>query len=291
MSSSPQPSAPGSKRAKPFLKWAGGKGRLVPEILTRFPESFQRYHEPFLGGAAVFFALEPRSAVLSDVNEELIHAYCAIRDDVEHVIAELLTHQATSEHFYEVRERQPETLERAQGVARTIFLNRTCFNGLYRVNRKGRFNVPFGRYQNPKICDADNLRAVSAALRGQNIQRRSAFAVLDEAKRGDLVYFDPPYDPVSKTASFTAYTKQGFGDAEQERLADVFAELDRRGVHVVLSNADTPYVRELYRGFVIEQVYCRRAINARADRRGPVSEVLVSNGCGQRTRIASAITT
>ncbi len=265
------------RRPKPFLKWAGGKTKLVPEILKRFPGRFGHYHEPFVGGAAVFFALGPERATLSDINDELVNAYRAIRDDVEGVIEALGAHRATEEHFYEVRGQERSALTATTSTARTIFLNRTCFNGLYRVNRKGQFNVPFGRYANPKICDADNLRAVSEALAEVSIEHRSAFEVLDHAKKGDLVYFDPPYDPVSKTASFTSYTKTGFGDAEQERLADVFAALDRKGVHVVLSNSDTEFIRSLYAGFEIEQVFCRRAINSRADRRGPVAEVLVSN--------------
>ncbi|MEL6547702.1 MAG: DNA adenine methylase [Myxococcota bacterium] len=265
------------KRAKPFLKWAGGKTKLVPEILKRFPNRFTHYHEPFVGGAAVFFSLEPQKATLSDINDELVNAYRAIRDDVDGVVSALREHTATEEHFYEVRGQERATLNATRSTARTIFLNRTCFNGLYRVNRKGQFNVPFGRYANPKICDEQNLNAVSQALQGVSIEHRSAFEVLDHAKRGDLVYFDPPYDPVSKTASFTSYTKSGFGDAEQEKLADVFAALDRKGVHVVLSNSDTEFIRSLYQGFQIDQVFCRRAINSRADRRGPVAEVLVSN--------------
>lgn len=265
------------RRPKPFLKWAGGKSKLVPEILKRFPGRFGHYHEPFVGGAAVFFALGTRRATLSDINDELVNAYRAIRDDVDGVIEALAEHRVTEEHFYAVRSQERARLDAAASTARTIFLNRTCFNGLYRVNRKGQFNVPFGRYANPKICDADNLRAVSSALAGIAVEHRSAFEIVAHAKKGDLVYFDPPYDPVSKTASFTSYTKSGFGDAEQEKLADVFAALDRKGVHVVLSNSDTEFIRSLYRGFTIEQVFCRRAINSRADRRGPVAEVLVSN--------------
>lgn len=264
-------------RAKPFLKWAGGKSRLVPEILARFPARFGRYHEPFLGGGAVFFALDPASALLSDINQELIDAYRTVRDDVAGVIASLRQHQATSEHFYRVRQLDPESLNVRDGCARTVFLNRTCFNGLYRVNRQGRFNVPFGRHVNPKICDEANLQAVAQVLRDHAIEQRCAFDVMDSAKRGDLVYFDPPYVPVSKSASFTSYTKQGFGPAEQERLADVFHALDRRGVWLVLSNADTEFTRRLYAGYRIERVLCRRAINSRADRRGPVAEILVSN--------------
>ncbi|MEM6533656.1 MAG: DNA adenine methylase [Myxococcota bacterium] len=265
------------RRPKPFLKWAGGKGKLLPEITKRFPKAYRRYHEPFVGGAAVFFGLGPDTASLSDINDELVNAYRAIRDDVDSVIEELRAHEATEEHFYAVRGQEREGMAPAESTARTIFLNRTCFNGLYRVNRKGQFNVPFGRYANPKICDADNLRAVSAALQGVEIEHRSAFEIVKRAHKGDLVYFDPPYDPVSKTASFTSYTRHGFGDSEQEKLAQVCRDLDRKGVHFVLSNSDTEFIRSLYQGFRIEQVYVRRPINSRADRRGPVAEVLVSN--------------
>lgn len=264
-------------KPKPFLKWAGGKSKLVPEIFRRFPRQYGHYYEPFMGGAAVFFAGQPENATLSDINDELVNAYRAIRDDVDSVIAALQTHRATEEHFYAVRGQERSALAPAASTARTIFLNRTCFNGLYRVNRKGRFNVPFGRYANPKICDVSNLHAVSRALRNVEILHRSVFEIENQARRGDLVYFDPPYDPVSKTSSFTSYTQQGFGDAEQEQLAALCRILDGKGVHFVLSNSDTPFVRGLYRGFKIEQVYVRRAINSRADRRGPVAEVLVSN--------------
>lgn len=261
---------------RPFLKWAGGKAKLAPQIMARFPDRFRRYHEPFIGGGAVFFALGPREATLSDVNADLITTYRAIRDHVESLIEVLLHHRASEEDFYRIRAVDPGGLSLIESAARTIYLNRTCFNGLYRVNRKGQFNVPFGRYANPRICNAENLRAVSDALQGVDLRVEDAMAIGRRARRGDLVYFDPPYDPISPTASFTSYAKTGFGRTEQERLAEVFAHLAERGVHAVLSNSDTPFVRKLYKRFEIETVYARRAINSRADRRGPVPEVLVS---------------
>jgi len=263
---------------KPFLKWAGGKTQLLSHILARFPDKFRRYHEPFLGGGAVFFALDRRhTAHLSDVNSALIHTYQAIRDDLPGLLKALRKHQASEEHYYYVRSIAPASLAPTRAAARTIFLNRTCFNGLYRVNRKGEFNVPFGRYSNPKICNEENLAAVSEALQG--VKLRVADVLKDglKARAGDLVYFDPPYHPVSPTASFTSYTAKGFGPEQQEQLAELFAALAAKGVHVVLSNSDTPFVRKLFKGFRIEQVFARRAINSRADRRGPVSEVLVSS--------------
>lgn len=263
-------------KPKPFLKWAGGKTQLLPDIFKRFPQVFRRYHEPFLGGGAVFFNLGPSRASLSDINADLVAAYTAIRDNVESVIEELRHHKASEDHYYQVRALQTEGMAVAQNAARTIFLNRTCFNGLYRVNKKGQFNVPFGKNANPTICNADNLRLVSLVLQNVDIQHRDAFAAGAKVQKGDLVYFDPPYDPVSKTASFTSYAKGGFGHEEQERLAHLFGQLANRGASVVLSNSDTPFIRELYKDFRVERVFARRAINSRADRRGQVSEVLVT---------------
>lgn len=264
-------------RARPFIKWAGGKTQLLPEILARFPSRFNRYFEPFLGGAAVFFALEPRKAALSDINADLIGTYKALRDDLPGVIRHLAKHEATEEHYYAVRAQDPAGLSPAASAARFIYLNRTCFNGLYRVNRSGKFNVPFGRYKNPRICHEENLEAVSEALQDVDLRVMSAFDSARRARRGDLVYFDPPYDPISPTASFTAYTSGGFGREQQVELAQLFTLLAKRGVHVVLSNSDTPFIRELYRDFEVSQVMARRAINARGSGRGAVAEVLVTS--------------
>ena len=263
-------------RAKPFLKWAGGKTQLLEPILARFPQTYRRYHEPFLGGGAVFYALKPPRGILSDINQDLIHTYQALRDNVDAVIEALRTHHASEEHFYRVRAQNSDSLNEIQCAARTIFLNRTCFNGLYRVNRKGQFNVPYGRYDNPTICNENNLRAVSQALQGADIKVASAFHVGRRARRDDMVYFDPPYDPVSPSASFTSYSKFAFGRDEQARLAALFARLANRGVHVMLSNSDTRFIRDLYKGFRITRVHARRAINSRADRRGTVAEVIIT---------------
>lgn len=276
----PLPAIPGAPApARPFLKWAGGKGKLLPDLVERLPERFGAYHEPFVGGGALFFDLRARAriarALLSDRNAPLIGIYQAVRDQVEAVIEELRRHRNDREHYYRVRALDPEALAPAARAARLIFLNRTCYNGLYRENRGGQFNVPFGRYANPVICDEENLRAASAALRGADLSCRAFDSVLDRAERGDLVYFDPPYHPVSATASFTAYDRGGFGPEDQERLRDLFAELAGRGVRAILSNSDTPLTRRLYRGFRIDQVQAARAINSRADRRGKVPELIV----------------
>lgn len=271
-------------RARPFLKWAGGKGQLAPEILARFPANYGTYYEPFVGGGATFFALQPRRAFLSDINSELITTYCAVRDDVTGVIAALREHRYDRGYFDYVRALDPSagldlsTLNAAGVAARMIFLNRSCFNGLYRVNRAGKFNVPFGRYKNPTICNTENLTAVSNALASVDLRVKSVFESVLRARRGDLVYFDPPYDPLTPSASFTAYTAGGFGPDEQARLAELFGDLARRGVHVLLSNSDTPLIRKLYRGFRIDTVYARRAINSRADKHGQVGELLITAG-------------
>lgn len=266
-------------RARPFLKWVGGKSQLLHDLLQRFPAGYGRYHEPFVGGGAVFFALAPKRAILSDVNDELIHTYTVIRDDVESVIAALKTFKITKTHYYHVRGLDPMQLDDVQRAARMIYLNRTCYNGLYRVNRKGQFNVPFGQCKDSVLLRvADNLRRVSRSLRSVVLKHQDVFSknFVGKIKRGDLVYFDPPYDPISNTANFTNYAAAGFDRDAQARLAAVFRALADRGVHVVLSNSDTPFIRGLYSDFRIETVMARRAVNRCADRRGPVREVLIS---------------
>ena len=272
--------------AEPCVKWVGGKRYLVPEILKRLPPKIKTYYEPFLGGGAVFFALAKEArfecARLNDANEELMQMYRALAFDVDAVVRALRKHVYTEKHFYAVRAQSWKRLSAARAAARFIFLNRTCFNGLYRVNSKGRFNVPFGRYSNPTICDAENLRAVSETIGDVWLLSMDfEHAVRSGAKRGDAVYFDSPYVPVSDTANFTAFTKGGFGPAEQERLRDCFAALDKRRVHVLLSNSNTPLVRKLYEGYRIEKVRVPRRVNSDATKRGDVTELLIS---GRNTR-------
>jgi DNA adenine methylase len=279
--------------ARPFIKWAGGKGQLIPELSRRLPRTFRRYHEPFVGGAALFFHLYNTGrlragAVLSDFNHELVECYEVVRDDVESLITLLRWHhqrRLDGEYFRQVRnwDREPDFAKRSkiERAARTIFLNRTCYNGLYRLNRKGQFNAPFGYYKNPLICDPENLRAVSAALRTVELRAGDFADVLERAEPGDLVYFDPPYVPVSATASFTHYTGQTFGPEDQRRLAQVFATLAERGVSVMLSNSATPLSRELYannpRAANTSVVYASRKINCDGAKRGSVEELIV---CG-----------
>lgn len=273
--------------ARPFLKWAGGKrqllGELVPRVEAARGAGFKRYFEPFLGGGALFFELAAQGLLdgvdvyLSDVNSPLIETYVAVRDAVEAVIGELEAHKArhSEAHFYAVRAGEPAgPVSRA---ARIIYLNKTAYNGLYRVNGKGQFNVPYGRYKNPNICDAPNLRAVAQVLRGVTLELRPFEWVADTAERGDFVYFDPPYVPLSRTASFTKYSRGGFGDADQERLAAIYGQLDARGVRVLLSNSMSPRVRALYTGYAIDEVYAGRAVNSQGHGRGKVAEALVRN--------------
>jgi len=270
---------------RPFLKWVGGKGQLLEELLARVEKAkpFGRYHEPFVGGGALFFELTRRGwlgrkrAYLSDNNANLMDTYRGVRDQVEELIGLLLDHKANhdKEYYYRVRSVMPESLpERA---ARIIYLNKTCFNGLFRENSKGEFNVPVGRYKNPLICDGENLRACSAVLKKTELAVRPFESVLDHVKSGDLVYFDPPYVPVSKTSSFTSYDKAGFGEDAQRRLAKVFKQLDDRGVRVLLSNSMTDLVKDLYQEYTIDKVFATRSVNSRADRRGKIAEALVRN--------------
>ncbi|MDE3095255.1 MAG: DNA adenine methylase [Chloroflexota bacterium] len=269
-------------QARPFLKWAGGKGQLLEELSSRLPARFGRYFEPFVGGGALYFALHGAGrlragAGLSDANGKLIDTYRAVRDDVEAVIAHLSAFSNDRDLYYQVRAWRHEDLDPPRAAARIIFLNKTCYNGLFRENSRGEFNVPFGRYVRPTICDAPNLRAVATALRRVSLRQQDFGNVPDRVKPGDLVYFDPPYHPRSATSSFTQYSENGFGEDEQRRLARVVRELDARGAYVMLSNSDTPFIRKLYAGLVIDEVLAGRAINSKAARRGKVTELIVRN--------------
>jgi len=264
-------------RATPFLKWVGGKTALLPELLKHVPARLRRYHEPFVGGGALFFAVQPRRAFLSDSNPELVHTYCQVRDDAYGVLDALARHVYERAHFEAVRALEPARLAPAERAARFIYLNKTCFNGLWRVNRAGRFNVPFGRYKNPRFADPSSLITASHALSGVEIRHAPFEEALAQAAPGDFVYLDPPYDPVSPTASFASYTAGGFSWEDQRRLAHACVVLNRRGVRFLLSNSATERVRALYSGFEQRLVRAPRFINSRADGRGHVDELLVFN--------------
>lgn len=276
-----------SDKPKPFVKWVGGKRQLLEQFRRMNlypPEKFNpiknTYFEPFVGGGAVFFDLLPQNAVLSDMNKELVTTYNVIKNDIGSLIASLKKHKHDKEYFLKIRAKNPEKLSDLEVSSRFIFLNRTAFNGMYRVNSSGGFNVPFGKYENPLICDEVNLVRVSEALKKVTIKHQDYKDVLKKAKKGDFIYFDPPYYPVSKTASFTAYTKNGFFSKEQIELRDTFAELHKRGCFVMLSNSDAPFINKIYgeiKGARISKVQAGRAINSKASGRGKITEVLVTN--------------
>lgn len=267
---------------RPFLKWAGGKTQLIPQYQTYFPARFKNYYEPFLGGGAIFFHLLPNRAILTDINWELINTYRCVRDVVEELIALLEKHQQNhkkyqKDYYYEMRSRRGE-YSNVEKAGRFIYLNKTCFNGLYRENSDGEFNVPMGSYKAPAICNPDLLRAVSAALKPAKIVVRPFDNVLNFATSGDdFVYFDPPYHPLSPTSNFTAYSRYNFTESDQIRLRDTFAELANRGVKVMLSNSDCSLIRELYRDFKIYEISASRSINSDGKKRGKISEVLVTS--------------
>jgi DNA adenine methylase len=282
----PQPKPLLAREAGPFMKWVGGKQQLLTQFEPHFPSGFDRYLEPFVGGGAVFFHLWntkrlPEQVFLFDNNEELVNAYIAVKDHVDELIQHLVVHKEhhNKEYYYEIRalDRQPVELSDVERAARTIYLNRTCFNGLYRVNSKGQFNVPIGRYKNPSIVRQDVLQAASAALQCADIQARDFREIVDLARPGDFFYFDPPYDPVSKTANFTGYTANAFRDQDQEDLAEVFAQLAQKGCLCMLSNSHTPFILDLYRAHRIETVYAKRMVNSDANGRGAIKEVVVMN--------------
>lgn len=255
-------------QAKPILKWAGGKTQMLSDLLPKVPASYGRYIEPFFGGGALFFALQPENAIIADSNPELINMYRQVADNVDEVIRYLKKYENTSEMFYEVRSLEWETLPQAEAAARTIFLNRTCFNGLYRVNKQGKFNVPYGKYKNPKICDEDGLRAASAALKKAEILCGDYLLVLDHyAQPGDFVFLDPPYLPISEYSDFKRYTKEQFYEEDHIELAKIIMRLHERGCHVVLTNSNHPLVHELYAPFAIEVIQTKRHISCNGSTR------------------------
>lgn len=278
-----------NSKPKPFIKWVGGKRQLLSQFRKvglfppeRFNSNKNTYYEPFVGGGAVFFDLLPERAVLSDMNSELVITYNVIKNNVEQLISSLKKHKANKEYFLKIRSKDVSKLSDVEIASRFIYLNRTCFNGLYRVNKSGQFNVPFGQNKNPLICDEVNLRRVSESLKNVSIKHQDYKEVLKKAKAGDFIYFDPPYYPVSKTASFTAYTKDSFLDKEQIELRDTFVELHKRGCLVMLSNSDTQFINDIYseikdKKIRITKVSAGRAINSNGAGRGKILEVVVTN--------------
>jgi DNA adenine methylase len=268
-----------------FLKWAGGKLQLIEQLENLFPHKFRNYYEPFIGSGAVFFyvksKLKPNKVILSDTNEELINCFVIVRDKPSELVESLLNHRKkhSKEYYYAVRSIESNRLDSVDRAARLIYLNKTCFNGLYRVNSKGQFNVPFGDYESPSIFDKNTLFQASQLLRGVHLQVMSFEKILDFAGKDDFVYFDPPYIPLSKTSSFTRYSKSDFSMKEQKQLSEVFEALHSRGCFVMLSNSDHALTRELYRDYKKNTVVVRakRMINSVGSKRGAIDELIVTS--------------
>ena len=265
-----------------LVKWAGGKKQLLEQFKPFFPKEMNRYFEAFVGGGAIAFHIlkyhKPKEVFLSDINDELVNVYNVVRDKVEELIKLLKKQKAqhSKETYYKIRAEDPNLLCDTDRASRFIYLNKTCFNGLYRVNSKNGFNVPIGSYKNPEICNEHDLREISHLLKKATINTKQFYEAVKEAKKGDFVYFDPPYYPL-KRDSFTTYTKDKFLEAEQEHLAKVFKELDEKGVKVMLSNSDTKFIKDLYKGYNISIVKATRMINCDATKRGKINEVVITN--------------
>ncbi len=266
-----------AQRARPVLKWAGGKSSLLPQFLKVFPTSCDRYIEPFLGSGAVCFALQPGvPAILNDSNDELINLYTVLASEPKLLMARLdaMAAEYSEETYYQVRAQEPK--EPVQRAARTVFLNKTGFNGLYRQNAKGTFNVPFGRRATcPRLYDHGNLLKVSQRLGEAKLVNQDFETILELAQRGDFVYCDPPYEPLTATSSFKNYTGSGFSQEDQRRLKEACVRAARRGAVVAVSNSSAPFVKELYADWPIHSITARRSINSKKDLRGAVEEILV----------------
>ncbi|WP_314940163.1 DNA adenine methylase [Porphyromonas endodontalis] len=269
----------------PFLKWVGGKRQLMPEIRKMLPRGVANrpYYEPFIGGGALFFDLQPKRAIINDYNEELINVYTVIRDNPNELIEDLRKHENTAEYFYEIRavDRQPlfAHLSKIQRASRIIYLNKTCYNGLYRVNNAGEFNSPFGKYKNPNIVNEPVIKAVSKYLNSPQIQISNGDyeLILRDIPINSFVYLDPPYHPISESSNFTGYVQGGWNDGDQLRLRDVCNRLNDNGIKFLLSNSASDFIRDIYSGYNIHVVQANRAVNSNSSKRGQVDEFLICN--------------
>lgn len=273
-----------NKDVSPVVKWVGGKRQLLPEIRKYIPEKFTIYYEPFVGGGAVLFDIQPKRAVINDVNFELMNLYEVIRDNVDLLIEDLKKHKNEKEYFYKIREldRDEEKyskLTKVERASRLLYLNKTCYNGLFRVNQAGQFNTPFGNYKNPNIINEKIIRAVSDYFNWADITFKCCDfeESVKGIEKGAFVYFDPPYDPVSESANFTEYSKNGFTREDQIRLKKLCDRLNDKGIKFLLSNSATEFIIDLYKGYKIEIIQARRSINSDGRKRGEVDEVLVRN--------------
>lgn len=272
-----------SKLVQPVVKWVGGKRQLIDEISKYIPSGNYKYYEPFVGGGAVFFNLQPKKGVINDFNAELINVYNVIKFKLDELLEDLATHEITEEYYYKIRavdrEEVYKTWSDVKKASRFIYLNKTCYNGLYRVNMSGYFNTPFGRYKNPNVVNEIGLRAVSKYLNENNIEIKCGDykEALKGIRKNSFVYFDPPYDPVSDSSNFTGYTANGFNRDEQIRLKETCDLLNKKGVKFLLSNSNTEFIRELYADYKIVIVNANRSINSKASKRGEIEEVLIRN--------------
>ncbi|MBF0344286.1 MAG: DNA adenine methylase [Nitrospirae bacterium] len=267
-------------RSRPFVKWAGGKRQLLNVLAVNVPEKYDTYIEPFVGGGALMFELLPKQAIISDINAELINAYLVIRNNVDKLIRSLARKNNKEVFFYKERAKDTSLMDKVQRASRFIYLNKTCYNGLYRENSRGEFNVPFGDYQNPAILDRENLLNISAYLNSSDVRiyHQDYKQTVLLAKSNDFVYLDPPYHPLTATSSFTKYSKGDFSDNDQIELSEVFTALNEKGCHVMLSNSNTEFIKDLYRGYNIQEIEANRAINCKGDKRGRgLFEVLIKN--------------
>ena len=268
--------------ARPFIKWAGGKTRLLPDLRRFRPTSFNTYFEPFLGGGAFFFDLAPICAVIGDSNGELLCCYEIVRDCPAELLSALDKFKVSEAEYYRIRAIRPEALSKVERAARFIYLNKTCYNGLYRVNKAGQFNTPFGKYKKVALADLDNIAAASKQMAGVRLINGDYSSVVEEAKAGDFVYFDPPYLPISKFSDFKRYTKEFFYEEDHEELAALFAKLAARGCYVLLSNSYHEKIAALYSGFHQQRVLVPRFVNCKGEGRGNVAELLIANYEPQR---------
>ena len=267
--------------AKPIVKWVGGKRQLLGALKANLPKKYNRYFEPFIGGGALFFELGPKNAVINDYNEELINLYRVIQQKPHQLIADLKKHINDKEYYYQIRaldrDESYDRLSDVERASRFVYLNKTAYNGLWRVNKKGQHNVPFGRYKNPTICDEETILQAHEILKHTTILCGDFEQVKPMIEPGDFVYFDPPYVPLSATANFTSYTDQGFDEAMQVRLRDFCNYIDSIGAYFLLSNSYTPFVLDLYKEYTVLTVQANRALNCKAEGRGKINEVLVKN--------------
>lgn len=273
-----------NKLVAPVLKWVGGKRQILDELTPLLPKNITTYCEPFVGGGAMLFYIQPKKAYVNDINEELILVYKVIKDYVEPLIESLSKYGNDAETFYEVRgwdrdKKKYDALSDVERASRIIYLNKTCYNGLYRVNNAGEFNSPFGSYKNPNIVNAPVLRAVSSYFKGADVHFSSVdySKVIEKLPKDSFVYLDPPYDPVSETSNFTGYSKGGFTQDDQIRLRKCCDSLDKRGINFMLSNSSTDFIRKQYSLYNIKTIQAKRLINSDASKRGDVEEVVITN--------------